>query len=973
MKTDNITSELPGKADKTNLKQDKTSGRWRFYRWLLIAIPLFFTFIAFGTSKIISSRLRTSNSEHYQLLANDTAETINTWLSAKKEIVLNQRASLEIINDYSREYLTSFLEHTINERDDSNEICDLYFVDKDGVLSTANGYYTDYDLRTREYYLACTDTRDVYYTSPYRDISTGSYIMTLSAGCNDNEGNLAGVLAIDIYIDAFLFPVNFTQVPKNSYIYLVDSNYGLASHPNEAFGYVDELPRLISDLPGDIYSEVEDKLKKKEYDMITIKDYDGIVRDMFISDISSCNWCVVAAISDDEFKSNERLMIAYIIAALFISLAIGILWTLFGAKRMMDQLNEATAAAESANESKSLFLASMSHEIRTPINAILGMNEMIMRSARQAEEREESWDYEDREIWDEITVSSGNIKSAGHSLLAIINDILDFSKIEAGKMEIVEGEYHLSSVLNDVRNTIYFKAKEKGLKLIVDVDAIIPDLLYGDEQRLRQVMVNLLGNAVKYTNEGNVRLSVEAGATQKRPEGLYITLLIKVRDTGIGIRKEDIDKLFNKFERVDMQKNSSVEGTGLGLPITQSLLSLMGGDISVDSEYGKGSLFTARLLQRVISSEPIGNFNERYRESLREGNKYEEMFRAPSACILVVDDTEMNLAVIKGLLRKTEIMIDTAPGGRESTVMAEKKKYDLILMDQRMPDMNGTEAMKSIRSSQSSVNKDTNFICLTADAVNGARERYLAEGFIDYLTKPVDGVSLEKMLLKYLPGDKIQKRDDADSRDGREMGTGKGMTAYPDVAARAGAQTRDSRKAGPQKYSETDAAGKAGLQTKDSRKAGSQKYSETDAAEKGSTDVTAPVPSARGEESLQDLLAEYGIDHDEGMKNCMNDPEFYREILSLLAAGYEENSEKLERFYRGSELPSYAVIVHSIKSSARTIGAIRLSELALSQEKDANSGDMEKVSKGHAVMADEYRKTVEAIRSAAGKGLLEEG
>ena len=409
-----------------------------------------------------------------------------------------------------------------------------------------------------------------------------------------------------------------------------------------------------------------------------------------------------------------------------------------------------------ANQAKSDFLANMSHEIRTPINAVLGMNEMILRESQRARDSADLSKQEEKALFNDIISYSSNIESAGRSLLSIINDILDFSKIESGKMDIVEAGYQLSSVINDVSNMIYFRAKDKDLDYIVDVDPTIPDGLYGDEMRIRQVIINVLNNAVKYTEKGSVRLQISADSEAQTASDRSVCLRISVTDTGIGIRQEDIGKLFTKFQRADLQRNSTVEGTGLGLAITRNLLEMMGGTIAVQSVYGEGSTFTITLPQKVVSTEPVGDFEEKYRRSLRETRAYRESFHAPDARVLVVDDTRMNLTVVVNLLKDTRIQIDTAVSGAEAISLCQRIRYDLILMDQRMPEMDGNEAMHRIHAQPDGANRDTPFICLTADAISGARERYLAEGFVDYLTKPIDSQALERMLLKYLPAEKVQ-------------------------------------------------------------------------------------------------------------------------------------------------------------------------------------------------------------------------
>ena len=403
-------------------------------------------------------------------------------------------------------------------------------------------------------------------------------------------------------------------------------------------------------------------------------------------------------------------------------------------------LRKEKAYAEKANAAKSDFLANMSHEIRTPINAVLGMNELILRESISPNE----------ESLTNIAKYSADIESAGNNLLSIINDILDFSKIEAGKLVIIDDKYKLGPVLDDIYNMIFFRAQEKNLKFEIKVDDSLPEELIGDAVRVRQVVVNILNNAVKYTNEGGVKFFVEKAETKAPAVGETINLVFRVSDTGIGIKEEDLEKMFDKFERVDLTKNSTVEGTGLGLAITRNLLDLMGGDIHVESKYGQGSVFTVTIPQEVASAEPVGNSRDRFEKFLENKENLQETFHAPDAHILVVDDTVMNLRVVTGLLKKTEIQIDTAASGMEAMEKAETIPYDIILMDQRMPGMDGTVAMDLIKAQEGGANNNTPFICLTADAVSGAKEKYLSQGFTDYLTKPINRKELEDMLKKYL-------------------------------------------------------------------------------------------------------------------------------------------------------------------------------------------------------------------------------
>jgi|GEM_PF-2115085 len=389
-------------------------------------------------------------------------------------------------------------------------------------------------------------------------------------------------------------------------------------------------------------------------------------------------------------------------------------------------------SAEAANQAKSSFLANMSHEIRTPINAIIGMNEMILRESRERR----------------ILRYAGNIKNASKSLLALINDILDFSKVESGKMEIIDTTYQISSLLNDLINMIQPRAQEKGLELKLDIDDQIPCELYGDEVRIRQIITNLLTNAVKYTKEGSVTLKIRC---TRLPDGAHVRLDVAVVDTGIGIRKEDQKKLFATFQRVDEVENRGIEGTGLGLALSKQLLELMNSKLMLDSEYGRGSAFFFGLQQKIVDDSPIGDYKALYERALRDTAHYQESFQAPDAKILVVDDTRMNLEVCKGLLKKTRIQIDTADSGMECLNMIMKKEYDMIFLDHKMPNMDGVQCLERMREMKDYPNKHTKVIALTANAVSGAREFYLEHGFDDYLAKPIQGERLEQLLCQYLP------------------------------------------------------------------------------------------------------------------------------------------------------------------------------------------------------------------------------
>ena len=432
--------------------------------------------------------------------------------------------------------------------------------------------------------------------------------------------------------------------------------------------------------------------------------------------------------------------IDYIYMVMMVTFGVILLLLMVGVRYMMkkreaENLEREKVLANTANRAKSEFLSNMSHEIRTPINAIMGMDEMILRESKEPSTLE----------------YAQNLQNAAKSLLSLINDILDFSKIEAGKMEIIPVEYHLDSVLNDLVNMIRKRAENKGLELIIEADKTLPSVLFGDEIRIKQIVTNLLTNAVKYTEKGSVTLKVSC--TPVDAENIYLN--VSITDTGIGIKEEDIQKLFSAFERIEEERNRNIEGTGLGMNITKKLLKMMNTELRVSSVYGEGSTFSFQVAQRVVNPEPIGDFETHYKNSLAQRSEYHESFTAPEAAILVVDDTVMNLTVVKGLLKQTKIKMDTAVSGYECLEMVKKKKYDIIFLDHRMPGMDGIETLQAMKGLANNLNNETPTISLTANAISGAREQYIAAGFQDYLTKPINATQLEKTIIKYLPSDKV--------------------------------------------------------------------------------------------------------------------------------------------------------------------------------------------------------------------------
>ncbi len=404
------------------------------------------------------------------------------------------------------------------------------------------------------------------------------------------------------------------------------------------------------------------------------------------------------------------------------------------------ELENAMIDARKASRARDVFLANMSHEIRTPINTMLGLNELILRESQDETIRGYALD----------------IKQAGTILLSLVSDILDFSKLQSGKMELAEGTYDISSLLNDLINSVSIPLRKKKLRLSLDIASDIPYKLSGDEVHLRQIIGNLLSNAVKYTQTGTVTLRL----AWEKQEKETLLLKIAVEDTGVGVKEKDIARIFETFNRLDMEASRNEEGTGLGLAVTHQLVGMMGGKLEVKSEYGKGSVFSFAIPQKIINASPLGDFQEQYDKSVRNSISYREKFIAPLAKILVVDDNAMNLAVAQDLLRKTKLQIDVASSGGECLEMLKRKEYHLICMDHMMPVMDGVQTLHAIRELEDNPSRNIPVIALTANAVVGAKEFYLKAGFEDYLSKPIEPDKLEDILIQYLPKELVYLTDD---------------------------------------------------------------------------------------------------------------------------------------------------------------------------------------------------------------------
>lgn len=510
--------------------------------------------------------------------------------------------------------------------------------------------------------------------------------------------------------------------------------------------------------------------------------------------------------------------------------------------------------AITAREAQAKFLANMSHEIRTPINTIIGMNEMILRENKD----EEIEDY------------SRNIQSASNMLLGLINNILDFSKIESGQLELVEDNYHLPTLIHDEIIFLENKSAEKPITTHVEIDPNLPTTLYGDELRIKQILTNLLSNATKYTEAGHITLK----AFYNKLDDASINLCFSVGDSGIGIKKEDLSQLFNSFKRLELNKNRTIEGSGLGLNITKQLIDLMKGEIKIDSEYGKGSTFTVTIPQKIIDKQPIESLDAALKKISNNSSPKTNSYTAPDARVLVVDDNSMNLTLMEALLKRTKISVDLAASGKGCLELTKINSYDIIFMDHMMPELDGIETLKLLREDGDNPNKDAIVVALTANAVAGCKEMYLENGFNDYLSKPVIASVLDEVIIKYLPVELIH---------------------IDDTVATASIKP------------------------------------EINIHNEGENNMEQEL-------SLDHYLE---IDKSIGMGFCMDDEDFYKEILSTFVSQSTNFISQLEDYFNKGDWHNYAIIAHSLKSNTRTIGAENFAELSLKHELAGKAGDNE--------------------------------
>lgn len=661
-------------------------------------------------------------------LARATAETINSWLTDKSGRLDSICRNLEIENNFDYEYMQNYM-NQLKSVFDEDELVDLYFTYHDNRMACAFGYETDGTIQyvQRPWYKKPIVTGEICFESPYRDLDTGNYIITVSKAIY-TDGKLQGVMAVDTYANSILTVTDKTTLPDNSYAMLIDDNMGIITHPKKEYLHKDDMYTTLYMFENGAYGDLIELLENDSMTNRWIRDYDGMERMMFTSQVEKGNLHVIIAIEKSQWEAEYLEMLRiYLVAVILLCLLLGFI----SVRAFSTALIKPVQKAEEASKAKTQFLSSMSHEIRTPINAIIGLNDLILRDSKD----------------EQITQYSISIKQAGKTLLAIINNVLNMSKIEAGKLDLQPVEYSMRVMARELSENYKPLADAKSIGFEINVSDDFPRRIIGDDLKIKEIFNNIISNGIKYTEKGSVKVEISCRTISDDE----IMVKVVVADTGIGIKEEDIPRITQSFERVELDRNRNIEGTGLGMSIVVNLLDMMHGNLDVSSKYGEGTQITFQVPQTITDMDST----EAVEMDINKIRKYMNRvpFAAPEAKILVVDDKDINCIVVKKQLEPIEALVDMAFSGPQCLIMCEQTEYDLILMDHMMPGMDGVETLNKLREAGC---KST-IVALTANAIGGAREAYIAYGFDGYISKPIEIQELQHAVEKFLPVELIKR------------------------------------------------------------------------------------------------------------------------------------------------------------------------------------------------------------------------
>ncbi|MCR5432620.1 MAG: response regulator [Lachnospiraceae bacterium] len=905
------------------------------FRTLILIIMIFVMMIS-----VVSNVYMTYNwgTTKMQLEASDYKSKLDSWIDEQKgkldmfcsffstnpEILDDYEGTVRLLNKITMQYPEISASYITNPA-------------REHTVYMNNGWEPapDAPVEERPWYIDLMKSKEGWIvTAPYYDQPTGGYCVTIAETVLDSvTGEFVGNFGIDFYMNT-LVNILGDSYSDTGYAFLVDNNGDIINHPYGKYQMTADSRTNISDLSySGVYGD--------SFSIELITDYDSTQKLLIATRSSNSEFSIY--VTRSFFNIYGAMIVFDLICAFAFLFCIVLVHRTLGKLiaeqertnlKMQDAVDEAIAAGKAKNQ----FLAQMSHEIRTPINAVLGMNEMILRESKDST----------------INEYSANIKVAGRNLLSLINSILDFSKIEDGKMEIIPAKYDLASMVNNLVNSISERAKAKSLKLNVDVDPTLPALLFGDDVRISQVVMNLLTNAVKYTHEGSVTLTLKNAGRHGNVQKLFVS----VSDTGIGIKSENMDKLFESFERIDEIRNRNIEGTGLGMSIVTKLLAMMNSRLKVDSTYGVGSDFSFTIEQEVLSDEPVGNYSERLVKTSETQGEGATLY-AEKARILVVDDNDMNLKVARNLLKLSGIKPDLASSGNECIELMRKNTYDIVFMDHMMPGMDGIVTLHKLKE-ENLIPEETRMIVLTANAVVGAKEQYLSEGFDDYLSKPIEVEMLQKKLETSLPSGLIEWRTHEETPE--QPATAHEQPA--EIPAQPAAPVAPAASAPVFDMSPSDPAPS---DTDEEVLEFGPTDPEGDILEFGPVydDTKAELPTSLTEE-IKVRLESAGISVSEGLRFCGKEESFYIEMLGNYRDSFEEKSQQLSRFFEDENWSDYQILIHAIKSSSKTIGSESAFTLARSLEEASGEGNKAFISEHHNEFIELYRSLTEAITKAIG-------